>query len=62
MLPCSHAKFAVQVEQSYSWCLIANSAVPYSLLVFEIVFYNPCNIIGVVFKGRVGGGSGGVSR
>ena len=22
----------------------------YSLLVFEIVFYNPCNIMGVIYK------------
>ena len=27
----------------------------YSLLVFKIVFYNPCNIMGVAYKGEVGG-------
>ena len=35
----------------------------YSLLVFEIVFYNSCNIMGVAYKGvsiREGAGDGGV--
>ena len=31
----------------------------YSLLVFEIVFYNPCNITDGVYKGVGGGGGGG---
>ena len=38
VLHYSHARFAVQVEQTYSYCFIADSAVQYSLLVFEIVF------------------------
>ena len=29
----------------------------YSLLVFKIAFYNPCNIMGVVYKGVGEGGS-----
>ena len=33
---------------------MANSAVQYSLLVFEIVFYNCCNIMGVACKGLSG--------
>ena len=32
----------------------------YSLLVFEIVFYNSCNITGVAYKGWVGGRGWGV--
>ena len=37
-----------------------NSAVQYSLLVFEIVSYNPCNITGAVYKGLGGSGGQGV--
>ena len=59
MLHYSHARFAVQVEQSYSYCFVANYAVQYSLLVFEIVFYNPCNITDGAYKGWVGGIGGG---
>ena len=32
-----------------------NSAVQYSMLVFEIVFYRPCNITDCVYRGWVGG-------
>ena len=43
---------------------MANPAVHYSLLVFEMVIYDPCNITGVMYKGMgrwegVGGGGGG---
>ena len=51
----SHTRFAVLVEQAYSYCFIAHSAMQYSLLVFEIVFYKPCNIMDGAYKGWVGG-------
>ena len=59
MLHYSHARFTVKVEQNYSYCFIAKSAVQYSLLVFEIVLYRPCNITDGAYKG-VGGGWVGV--
>ena len=57
MLHHSHARFAVYVEQTHGYCFIVTSAVQYSLLVFEIVFYNICNITDGAYKG-VGGWEG----
>ena len=54
MLHCSHTRFVVS-NVSY----VANCAVQYSLLVFEIVFYNPYNTMGVMYKGWVSDGVGG---
>ena len=34
----------------------------YLLLVFEIVFYNPCSIMVAMYKGLVGGGRGELVR
>ena len=62
MLHYSHARFAVQVEQSYSYCFIANSAVQYSLLTATVI--SRVSLI----RGRAGGrgqggcGSGWTSR
>ena len=39
---------------SKSGLATANSSAQYLLLVFEIVFYNPCNIMGVVIRWWVG--------
>ena len=41
MLHYSHARFAILVEQMYSYSFIANTAVHYLLLVFEIVLLQP---------------------
>ena len=53
-----HTRVNVKFKLS---CTVANSAVHYSLLVFEIVFYNPCNITDGTYNGVDGqeGGGGG---
>ena len=51
------------IEQTYSYCFIANSAVQYSLLVFEIVFTGPViSKMAVIGVGRWEGVGGVVGR
>ena len=58
VLHYSHARLAIQVELSYSYYSVAISTVYYSQSGFEIVFYSPCNITDLVYRGGWVGGRG----
>ena len=63
VLRYSCARLAVWVELTYSYYSVAISTVYYSQSGFEIVFYSPCNITDVLYRGWAGGrgvGGGGV--
>ena len=54
VLHYSRARLATQVELSYRQYSVAISNVYYSQSDFEIVFYSPCNITDVVYRGWAG--------